>query len=187
LPPITTHHNITNIYPLKTHYLQPTTSIRRKFQRIWDQPLGLGKKKWNRSCRVLKTELHYQATIVCGDSHTSTHGAFGAIVGTWGRNGPFYVSCNQNQRCLFTSLVIFIRSYTKRRCIIYHLKLSTQALLVILWIRRKSFEDMTMEGRMTVCNLVSNALVEEWLPQIKRLWLFRRTSYAPAGCFGIQP
>jgi homoaconitase/3-isopropylmalate dehydratase large subunit len=31
------------------------------------------------------------ATIVCGDSHTSTHGAFGAIVGTWGRNGPFYV------------------------------------------------------------------------------------------------
>jgi 3-isopropylmalate/(R)-2-methylmalate dehydratase large subunit len=32
-------------------------------------------------------------------------------------------------------------------------KLSTSALLVILWVRRKSFEDMTMEGRMTVCNL----------------------------------
>jgi 3-isopropylmalate/(R)-2-methylmalate dehydratase large subunit len=30
------------------------------------------------------------ATIVCGDSHTSTHGAFGAIafgIGTSGRNG----------------------------------------------------------------------------------------------------
>jgi homoaconitase/3-isopropylmalate dehydratase large subunit len=25
---------------------------------------------------VLKTELHYLATIVCGDSHTSTHGAW---------------------------------------------------------------------------------------------------------------
>jgi homoaconitase/3-isopropylmalate dehydratase large subunit len=33
------------------------------------------------------------ATIVCGDSHTSTHGAFGAIafgLVLGGRNGPFY-------------------------------------------------------------------------------------------------
>jgi homoaconitase/3-isopropylmalate dehydratase large subunit len=43
------------------------------------------------------------ATIVCGDSHTSTHGAFGAIAFGIGTSEvemvlATHASCNQNQR-----------------------------------------------------------------------------------------
>jgi 3-isopropylmalate/(R)-2-methylmalate dehydratase large subunit len=54
---------------------------------------GLGNKKMESFMSwVLKTELHYLALLLFAEIHTSTHGAFGAIV--LGlvllRNGPFY-------------------------------------------------------------------------------------------------
>jgi 3-isopropylmalate/(R)-2-methylmalate dehydratase large subunit len=99
------------------------------------------------------------ATIVCGDSHTSTHGAFGAIAFGWYLEVEMVLSTQcimqpKPRRCLFTSLVIFNWELHQRRCIIYHLKtIHFRRYWLFCGVRRKSFEDMTMEGRMTVCNL----------------------------------
>jgi 3-isopropylmalate/(R)-2-methylmalate dehydratase large subunit len=49
--------------------------------------------------------------------------------------------------------VIFNWSYTKDVALYIISKLSTSGATGYCGVRRKSFEDMTMEGRMTVCNL----------------------------------
>jgi 3-isopropylmalate/(R)-2-methylmalate dehydratase large subunit len=46
----------------------------------------------------------------------------------------------------------FSLSYTKDVAPLYHIKSLPQVLQVILWNTEKFFENMSMEGRMTVCN-----------------------------------
>jgi len=100
-------------------------------------------------------------TIVCGDSHTSTHGAFGAIA--------FGIGTSEVEMVLSTQCIM--QPKPKKMRINVTGKLSTAvtpkdvALYIISQLSTSGatgyfveyagnvFEDMSMEGRMTVCNL----------------------------------
>ncbi|HAA18487.1 MAG TPA: 3-isopropylmalate dehydratase large subunit, partial [Cytophagales bacterium] len=100
-------------------------------------------------------------TIVCGDSHTSTHGAFGAIA--------FGIGTSQVEQVMATQCLILARPKTMRVTVDGELGKGVSAKDVILYIIAKlgaeggsgyfveyagsTFRSMSMEERMTVCNM----------------------------------
>jgi 3-isopropylmalate/(R)-2-methylmalate dehydratase large subunit len=100
-------------------------------------------------------------TIVCGDSHTSTHGAFGALA--------FGIGTSQVEHVLATQTLPMDRPKTMAVTIDGSLPDGVTPKDVILAVIAKTgtgggqgymveyrgsvFENMTMEGRMTVCNM----------------------------------
>tara|TARA_B100000900_G_scaffold6108_1_gene5185 strand:+ start:3803 stop:5200 length:1398 start_codon:yes stop_codon:yes gene_type:complete len=101
------------------------------------------------------------ATIVCGDSHTSTHGAFGAIA--------FGIGTSEVEMVLSTQCILQPKPKKMRITINGELQRGVTPKDVALYIISKLstsgatghfveyngdiFTNMTMEGRMTVCNL----------------------------------
>ncbi len=101
------------------------------------------------------------ATIVCGDSHTSTHGAFGAIAFGIGTSEVEMVLATQ---CIMQTKPKSMRinvegalgkGVTPKDVALYIIsQLSTSgATGYFVEYAGQVFRDMTMEGRMTVCNL----------------------------------
>ena len=100
-------------------------------------------------------------TIVCGDSHTSTHGAFGSIA--------FGIGTSQVEHVLATQTLPMDRPKTMAVTVNGELPAGVTSKDVILAVIAKAgtgggqgymveyrgdvFEKMTMEGRMTVCNM----------------------------------
>ncbi len=100
-------------------------------------------------------------TIACGDSHTSTHGAFGSIA--------FGIGTSQVADILATQTMALARPKVRRVEVNGTLRPGVFAKDVILYIIRKLgvqggvgyayefagdvFDRMTMEERMTVCNM----------------------------------
>ena len=100
-------------------------------------------------------------TIVCGDSHTSTHGAFGSIA--------FGIGTSQVEHVLATQTLPMDRPKTMAVTVNGELADGVTPKDVILAIiartgtgggqgymveyRGTVFENMSMEGRMTVCNM----------------------------------
>ncbi|SHF61958.1 3-isopropylmalate dehydratase, large subunit [Jatrophihabitans endophyticus] len=100
-------------------------------------------------------------TMVCGDSHTSTHGAFGAIA--------FGIGTSQVEHVLATQTLPMDRPRTMAVTVNGELADGVTPKDVILAViartgtgggqgymveyRGSTFEGMTMEGRMTVCNM----------------------------------
>jgi 3-isopropylmalate/(R)-2-methylmalate dehydratase large subunit len=100
-------------------------------------------------------------TIVCGDSHTSTHGAFGAIA--------FGIGTSQVEQVLAAQSLVLNRPKTMKIEVNGTLKLGVTAKDVILYIISKLgtegatgyfveyagevFRNFTMDERMTVCNM----------------------------------
>jgi 3-isopropylmalate/(R)-2-methylmalate dehydratase large subunit len=100
-------------------------------------------------------------TIVCGDSHTSTHGAFGALA--------FGIGTSQVEHVLATQTLPMDRPKTMAVTVTGELPPGVTPKDVILAIiaktgtgggqgymveyRGDTFERMSMEGRMTVCNM----------------------------------
>jgi len=101
------------------------------------------------------------ATIVCGDSHTSTHGAFGAIA--------FGIGTSEVEMVLSTQCIMQPKPKKMRITINGSLNKGVTPKDVALYIISKLstsgatgyfveysgtvFSNMSMEGRMTVCNL----------------------------------
>ena len=101
------------------------------------------------------------ATIVCGDSHTSTHGAFGAIA--------FGIGTSEVEMVLSTQCIMQTKPKKMRITIDGKLGKGVTPKDVALYIISKLttsgatgffveyagdvFSSMSMEGRMTVCNL----------------------------------
>ena len=101
------------------------------------------------------------ATIVCGDSHTSTHGAFGAIA--------FGIGTSEVEMVLSTQCVMQPKPKKMRITVNGSLEKGVTPKDVALYIISKLstagatgyfveysgevFSNMSMEGRMTVCNL----------------------------------
>jgi 3-isopropylmalate/(R)-2-methylmalate dehydratase large subunit len=101
------------------------------------------------------------ATIVCGDSHTSTHGAFGAIA--------FGIGTSEVEMVLSTQCIMQPKAKKMRINIEGELQFGVTPKDVALYIISRLttsgatgyfveyagnvFEKMSMEGRMTVCNL----------------------------------
>ena len=124
---------------------------------------GLGHKK-NGIVHVVGPEYGITqpgATIVCGDSHTSTHGAFGAIA--------FGIGTSEVEMVLATQCIMQPKPKKMRILINGSLSHGVTSKDVALFIISKLttsgatgyfveyagevFEKLSMEGRMTVCNL----------------------------------
>ena len=124
---------------------------------------GLGHKK-NGIVHVVGPEYGITqpgATIVCGDSHTSTHGAFGAIA--------FGIGTSEVEMVLATQCIMQPKPKKMRITINGSLNFGVTPKDVALFIIAKLttsgatgyfveyagevFEKLSMEGRMTVCNL----------------------------------
>ncbi|WP_435127625.1 3-isopropylmalate dehydratase large subunit [Halobaculum sp. D14] len=100
-------------------------------------------------------------TIVCGDSHTSTHGAFGALA--------FGIGTSQIRDVLATGCVAMEKKDVRRIDVTGELGDGVEAKDVILQIIRKlgteggvgyvyeyaggAVESLGMEGRMSICNM----------------------------------
>ncbi len=100
-------------------------------------------------------------TIVCGDSHTSTHGAFGALA--------FGIGTSEVEHVLATQTLIMQPSKNMRIAVEGALPVGITAKDLILAIIGKigtaggtghvieyagqAIRDLSMEGRMTVCNM----------------------------------
>ena len=101
------------------------------------------------------------ATIVCGDSHTSTHGAFGAIafgIGTSEVEMVLTTQCIMQPKAKKMRISVdgsLSRAVTPKDVALYIIsKLSTSgATGYFVEYAGDVFRNMTMEGRMTVCNL----------------------------------
>lgn len=100
-------------------------------------------------------------SIVCGDSHTSTHGAFGTIA--------FGIGTSQVAQVFASQCLLLNKPKSMRITVNGKLNKNVQPKDVILYIISKIgtdggtgyfceyagnvFEEMSMEGRMTVCNM----------------------------------
>lgn len=100
-------------------------------------------------------------TIVCGDSHTSTHGAFGSVA--------FGIGTSEVEMVLATQCIMQPKPKKMRISVEGELKEGVKAKDVVLYIISKvtasggtgyfvefagsAIRSLTMEGRMTVCNM----------------------------------
>ncbi|WP_455169138.1 3-isopropylmalate dehydratase large subunit [Aegicerativicinus sediminis] len=124
---------------------------------------GLG-HPYNGIVHVMAPELGITQpgmTIVCGDSHTSTHGAFGTIA--------FGIGTSQVAQVFASQCLLLSKPKSMRITVNGKLKPGVLPKDVILYIISKIgtdagtghfceyagdvFENMSMEGRMTVCNM----------------------------------
>jgi 3-isopropylmalate/(R)-2-methylmalate dehydratase large subunit len=101
------------------------------------------------------------ATIVCGDSHTATHGAFGALA--------FGIGTSEVEHVLATQTLLATHSKNMRVTVEGKLPIGVRAKDIILAIIAKigtaggtgyvieytgeAIRGLSMEGRMTVCNM----------------------------------
>ncbi len=130
-------------------------------------------------------------TIVCGDSHTSTHGAFGALA--------FGIGTSEVEHVLATQTLIQKPAKNMRVAVEGSLPLGVTAKDVILAIIGKlgtaggtgyvieyagrAIREMTMEGRMTVCNMSIEAGARAGLiaPDDTTFKYLEGRPYAPKG------
>jgi len=100
-------------------------------------------------------------TIVCGDSHTSTHGAFGALAFGIGTSEVEHVLATQtlpNQKAKTMAVVIDgpapagVTAKDIVLAIVKELGTGGGAGYVVEY-RGQAIRDLSMEGRMTVCNM----------------------------------
>lgn len=130
-------------------------------------------------------------TIVCGDSHTSTHGAFGALA--------FGIGTSEVEHVLATQCVRLTKSKNMLVRVDGELPFGVTAKDVILGIINQigtdggtghviefsgdAIRSLSMEGRMTVCNMSIEAGARAGLiaPDEKTFAYLKGRSFAPTG------
>jgi 3-isopropylmalate/(R)-2-methylmalate dehydratase large subunit len=104
-------------------------------------------------------------TVVCGDSHTSTHGAFAALA--------FGIGTSEVEHVLATQCMVMKKSKTMRIVVEGSLATGVTAKDIVLAVIGRigsgggtgyaiefagsAIRDLSMEGRMTVCNMAIEA------------------------------
>jgi 3-isopropylmalate/(R)-2-methylmalate dehydratase large subunit len=130
-------------------------------------------------------------TIVCGDSHTSTHGAFGALA--------FGIGTSEVEHVLATQTLPSSRPKTMAIEVVGDLPAGVTAKDLILGIiaaigtgggqghiveyRGQAIRDLSMEGRMTVCNMSIEAGARAGMIAVDETTLayLKDRRHAPAG------
>src|SRR5207248_3481427 len=100
-------------------------------------------------------------TVVCGDSHTSTHGAFGAIAFGIGTSEVEHVLATQTLPLRpFKTMAVTVDGELRPGVTAKDILLAVMGRLgvkggagYILEYRGKAIESLSMEARMTVCNM----------------------------------
>jgi 3-isopropylmalate/(R)-2-methylmalate dehydratase large subunit len=163
----TADHNI----PTKDQHLQIKDELSRiQVEKLTEncgkhniKQFGLNHPK-NGIVHVIGPELGYTRpgmTIVCGDSHTSTHGAFGTIA--------FGVGTSEVEMVLATQCILQTKPKTMRITINGDLNKGVTSKDIIMYIISKltsggatgyfveycgtAIEKLSMEARMTICNM----------------------------------
>ncbi len=130
-------------------------------------------------------------TVVCGDSHTSTHGAFGALA--------FGIGTSEVEHVLATQCLLQRKSKNMRINVSGSLGPEVTPKDVVLAIIGEIgtaggtgyaiefagpvFEAMSVEGRMTVCNMAIEAGARSGMVAVdeKTIDYFKGRSFAPTG------
>jgi len=143
---------------------------------------------------VIGPELGYTQpgmTIVCGDSHTSTHGAFGALAFGIGTSEVEHVLATQTllqslpKTCELRVEGSLGRGVTAKDLILYLIGELTTAggTGYVLEYTGQAIRDLSMEERMTVCNMSIEAGARAGLiaPDEKTFEYLRGREFAPQG------
>ncbi len=130
-------------------------------------------------------------TVVCGDSHTATHGAFGALA--------FGIGTSEVEHVLATQTLIQKKSKTMRVNFTGALQPGVYAKDMVLALIGKigtaggtgyvmefageAIENLSMEGRMTVCNMAIEAGARAGMisPDEKTFAYVKDREFAPKG------
>jgi len=130
-------------------------------------------------------------TVVCGDSHTSTHGAFGALA--------FGIGTSEVEHALATQCLILKKSKNMRVRVDGAIPPGVTAKDIVLAIignigtaggtghavefSGSAIEQLSVEGRMTVCNMAIEAGARAGMIAVddKTIEYFRGRPYAPKG------
>lgn len=130
-------------------------------------------------------------TVVCGDSHTSTHGAFGALA--------FGIGTSEVEHVLATQCLLQRKSKNMQVRVEGHVKPGITAKDIVLAIIGKigtaggngyaiefageAIEDLSMEGRMTVCNMTIEAGARAGMVAVDNTTInyLRERPFAPRG------
>ncbi|HHU95213.1 MAG TPA: 3-isopropylmalate dehydratase large subunit [Alcaligenaceae bacterium] len=135
-------------------------------------------------------------TVVCGDSHTSTHGAVGALA--------FGIGTSEVEHVLATQTLLMKKSKSMLVKVNGDLPFGCTAKDLILYVIGKigtaggtgyaiefagsAITDLSMEGRMTVCNMAIEAGARSGMVAVdaKTIEYFRGRPYAPTGVLWDQ-
>ena len=135
-------------------------------------------------------------TVVCGDSHTSTHGAVGALA--------FGIGTSEVEHVLATQTLVMKKSKSMLVKVNGKLPFGCTAKDLILYVIGKigtaggtgyaiefagsAMADLSMEGRMTVCNMAIEAGARSGMVAVdnKTIDYFRGRPYAPTGVLWDQ-
>ena len=130
-------------------------------------------------------------TIVCGDSHTSTHGAFGALA--------FGIGTSEVEHALATQCLVLKKSKTMLVRVNGHVGAGITAKDIVLAVigrigtaggtgytleyAGEAIEALSVEGRMTVCNMSVEAGARAGLIAVddKTIEYLRGRPFAPQG------
>ncbi len=130
-------------------------------------------------------------TVVCGDSHTSTHGAFGALA--------FGIGTSEVEHALATQCLILKKAKNMRVRVDGDIPAGVTAKDIVLAIigrigtaggtghaiefAGQAIEQLSVEGRMTVCNMAIEAGARAGMIAVddKTVEYFRGRPYAPKG------
>ncbi|AQS50686.1 3-isopropylmalate dehydratase large subunit [Paenalcaligenes hominis] len=135
-------------------------------------------------------------TVVCGDSHTSTHGAVGALA--------FGIGTSEVEHALATQTLLMKKSKSMLVKVNGKLPFGCTAKDLILYVigqigtaggtgyaiefAGEAISELSMEGRMTVCNMAIEAGARSGLVAVdkKTIDYFRGRPYAPTGILWDQ-
>lgn len=135
-------------------------------------------------------------TVVCGDSHTSTHGAVGALA--------FGIGTSEVEHVLATQTLLMKKSKSMLVKVNGKLPFGCTAKDLILYVigqmgtaggtgyaiefAGSAITDLSMEGRMTVCNMAIEAGARSGMVAVdnKTIDYFRGRPYAPTGILWDQ-
>ena len=131
------------------------------------------------------------STIVCGDSHTSTHGAFGALAHGIGTSEVEHVLATQTlQQFKSKNMLVKVEGKTGRGVTAKDIILAIIGKIgtnggqgYVIEYAGEAIRQLSIEGRMTVCNMSIEAGARAGLiaPDEKTFEYLKGRDFAPAG------
>jgi len=143
---------------------------------------------------VIAPELgftHPGMTIVCGDSHTATHGAFGALAFGIGTSEVEHVLATQTlQQSLSKTMLIEVNGALPKYSTAKDIALAIIGMIgtaggtgYVIEFAGSTIRELSMEGRMTLCNMAIEAGARAGMiaPDEKTYEYLKGKEFAPKG------
>jgi len=135
--------------------------------------------------------IHPGMTVVCGDSHTATHGAFGALAFGIGTSEVEHVMSTQTLRQNKSrTMLVQVEGKLSEYCTAKDIALAIIGRIGtaggtghVIEYAGSTIRDLTMEGRMTLCNLAieSGARAGLIAPDETTIEFLQGREFAPKG------